>query len=109
MNGDDESRIVGCYHDSNQVTADVPKVARVTVRISVDLHWIRDDPEHLALRPTLPAHFILGMTTKSHTPLRAPQILSLPHLGARNADFELAAFDLGRGAIGAAVVGHGGG
>src|SRR3954447_18643668 len=100
MNGDDESRIVGCYHDSNQVTADVPKVARVTMRISVDLHWIRDDPEHLALRPTLPAHFILGMTTKSHTPLRgaadpfSPPPLSLPHLGAGNADFEVSAVDL---------------
>jgi len=40
MNGDDEFRIVGCHHDSNQITAYVPKVAWVTIRISVDLHWI---------------------------------------------------------------------
>jgi hypothetical protein len=78
MNGDDEFRIVGCYHDSNQVTADIPKVARATIRISVDLHWIRDGPENLAPSPTLPAHFILRVAAKSHARLRARQILSLP-------------------------------
>jgi hypothetical protein len=78
MNGDDEFRVVSRYHDSNQITAYVSKVARVTIRISVDLHWIRDDPEHLALSPAFPAHFILCMTSKSHAPLRAQQIILSP-------------------------------
>ena len=78
MNGDDEFRVVGCYHDSNQIPTDVPKVAWVTIRISIDLHWILDHPEHLALGPTFPAHFILRMASKTHSPLRAQQILLSP-------------------------------
>jgi hypothetical protein len=39
MNGDDEFP-VSRYHDSNQTAAYVPKVAGVTIRISVDLHRI---------------------------------------------------------------------
>ena len=40
MKGDDEFRIVDCHHDSDQIATYVSKVARVTVRISVNLHWI---------------------------------------------------------------------
>jgi hypothetical protein len=71
MNGNDEFWIVGRHDDSNQITAYVPKVAWVTISISVDLHWIRDHPEHLALNPAFPAHFVLCMVTESHAPLRA--------------------------------------
>jgi hypothetical protein len=67
MNGDDEFRVVGCHHDSDQIAAYVPKVAWVTIRISVNLHWIRDDPPHLALSPSFPAHFVLRMASKAHT------------------------------------------
>ena len=70
MNGDDDFRVVGCHHDSDQITAYVPKVAGVTIRISIDLHWIRDDPLDLALNPTFPAHFILCVAGESHAPLR---------------------------------------
>jgi hypothetical protein len=78
MNGDDEFRIVGYHHDSDQITAYVPKVAWVTIRISVNLHWILDYPEHLALSPSFPAHFVLRVMAESHARLRARQILSLP-------------------------------
>jgi hypothetical protein len=71
MNGDDEFRVIGRNHDSDQITAYVSKVAWVTIRISIDLHWIRDDPPNVALSPAFPAHFILGVAGKSHAPLRA--------------------------------------
>jgi hypothetical protein len=78
MNSDYEFRIVDCHHDSNRIAAYLPKVAWVTIRISVDLHWIRDHPEHLALSPTFPAHFILRVASKTHVPPRARQMGSLP-------------------------------
>lgn len=78
MNGNYDVWVVSGHNHAHQITADIAKIARVPAYVGIHLHRVQNHPKDLALGPTLPAHFILRVVSKSHALLRARQLTSLP-------------------------------
>ena len=108
MNGDNDIRVVTSYHYPDPVAFDLAKIAPVTSIFSFHSNRITNYKFCVRFSQAALPQFVLRVSAELHPCLSAEELNVSPS-SARNADAELAAVDLGGGAVALAVVGDGGG